>query len=209
MQDWRNSEEYSYTADLTLHQWAWEFLRRNPEYRAAWEEFQGTSRLAKEYGAREEAAGAEWGLEWPVDPDLRATEARFYFSGSDTLRRVLGVSRARANMVTMLEIDLERPLRPQLQIALKRLRHDRDEAKRRGKIKPCRPKTRAQTRLYPCYVRLLDGSLAGVGMWKMGKELFPDLEDLEDRRQRARTRLRSARKLASGGYRELLQLPDE
>ena len=32
--DWRDAESYAYTRDLTPEGWAWEFLRRNPEYRA-------------------------------------------------------------------------------------------------------------------------------------------------------------------------------
>ena len=39
--DWRNPDSYAYQNDLNLHEWAWEFLRRNREYRKAyfvWEE---------------------------------------------------------------------------------------------------------------------------------------------------------------------------
>ena len=32
MPDWRNSKDYEYTKDLTPSEWAWEFLRRNPEF---------------------------------------------------------------------------------------------------------------------------------------------------------------------------------
>ncbi|MDZ5696742.1 transcriptional regulator domain-containing protein [Chelativorans sp. M5D2P16] len=31
--DWRNEKAYAYTARLTRREWAWEFLRRNPEFR--------------------------------------------------------------------------------------------------------------------------------------------------------------------------------
>lgn len=31
--DWRNENAYAYTARLTRRGWAWEFLRRNPEFR--------------------------------------------------------------------------------------------------------------------------------------------------------------------------------
>lgn len=31
--DWRRAETYAYTAALTRTGWAWEFLRRNPEFR--------------------------------------------------------------------------------------------------------------------------------------------------------------------------------
>lgn len=32
MPDWRVAEDYAFTASLSLEQWAWEFLRRNPQY---------------------------------------------------------------------------------------------------------------------------------------------------------------------------------
>jgi len=35
MPDWRNLEEYAYTRTISPQGWAWEFLRRNKEYRAA------------------------------------------------------------------------------------------------------------------------------------------------------------------------------
>ena len=34
--DWRNLAEYPNSDKASLHQWAWEFLRRNPEYQADW-----------------------------------------------------------------------------------------------------------------------------------------------------------------------------
>ena len=33
--DWRDPDSYSYTASLTRTGWAWEFLRRNPDFQAA------------------------------------------------------------------------------------------------------------------------------------------------------------------------------
>ncbi|MCA1906238.1 MAG: winged helix-turn-helix domain-containing protein [Desulfarculus sp.] len=35
--DWRDPKCYEYTKSHTCYQWAWEFLRRNPEYKADWE----------------------------------------------------------------------------------------------------------------------------------------------------------------------------
>ena len=34
--DWRRSETYDYTRPLPRRGWAWEFLRRNPDYRREW-----------------------------------------------------------------------------------------------------------------------------------------------------------------------------
>jgi hypothetical protein len=34
--DWRRRETYEYTRGLPRRGWAWEFLRRNPDYRREW-----------------------------------------------------------------------------------------------------------------------------------------------------------------------------
>ena len=37
MPDWRNEDDYERTKTLSAEGWAWEFLRRNPEYRKDYE----------------------------------------------------------------------------------------------------------------------------------------------------------------------------
>jgi hypothetical protein len=36
--NWRNKVDYEFTNYLDIEGWAWEFLRRNPEYQQDWEE---------------------------------------------------------------------------------------------------------------------------------------------------------------------------
>ena len=48
---WRDPDDYAYTGELSREQWAWEFLRRNPEYRRDWEQFWATwQALEADYG---------------------------------------------------------------------------------------------------------------------------------------------------------------
>lgn len=42
--DWREQTSYAYTRDLTRDAWAWEFLRRNPAYRATWDHIRRATR---------------------------------------------------------------------------------------------------------------------------------------------------------------------
>ena len=50
--DWRSADDYTFCAALTRDQWAWEFLRRNPDYRADYGRFIDLWRaLEAEYGA--------------------------------------------------------------------------------------------------------------------------------------------------------------
>lgn len=49
--DWRNGEDYLFTETLNAGQWAWEFLRRNPDYQRDWQWFDQTWRvLETRYG---------------------------------------------------------------------------------------------------------------------------------------------------------------
>ncbi len=51
MPDWKNAADYGFTRKLTLEEWAWQFLRRNPDYQRDWRWFAATwSALEAEYG---------------------------------------------------------------------------------------------------------------------------------------------------------------
>lgn len=52
MPDWRCAADYAYTQSLSAAQWAWEFLRRNPEYQRDYRQFIAVWRaLEAAYGA--------------------------------------------------------------------------------------------------------------------------------------------------------------
>lgn len=49
--DWRDASEYAFTSELGGAQWAWEFLRRNVDYRREWQAFWSTwQELEAAYG---------------------------------------------------------------------------------------------------------------------------------------------------------------
>ena len=52
--DWQDYDSYDYTESLMHDGWAWEFLRRNPNYRAEWRE---TSHIARRL-----TDASHWGL---------------------------------------------------------------------------------------------------------------------------------------------------
>ena len=83
--NWRNADDYAFTEGLERAGWAWEFLRRNPEYKSEFKALQdGRSEIRKatphlrkgadvvEYGpdviSAEEALGMKWGMERAIDP---------------------------------------------------------------------------------------------------------------------------------------------
>ncbi|WP_219510790.1 DUF6499 domain-containing protein [Rhizobium sp. AB2/73] len=64
-EDWRSAAAYDYVDDLTPSQLAWEFLRRNPDYRQSYSELLSSGRLTEK--AAEEFA-QQWGLRFRSRP---------------------------------------------------------------------------------------------------------------------------------------------
>ena len=59
--DWRQAEAYAWCSELTAPEWAWQFLRRNPEYRADYAWFISVWRdLEGLYGAPPERDFFRW-----------------------------------------------------------------------------------------------------------------------------------------------------
>jgi len=59
--DWRPPDDYAYCADLTRDQWAWEFLRRNPDYQSDYRRFITLWRaLEADYGAPPSRDFSKW-----------------------------------------------------------------------------------------------------------------------------------------------------
>jgi hypothetical protein len=69
--DWRRPEPYAYTRDLGREGWAWEFLRRNPDYRRDYAAFrEAWDGLERDYGA---APNRDY-PRWQQDPRAYAFE---------------------------------------------------------------------------------------------------------------------------------------
>jgi hypothetical protein len=64
--NWRDASSYAYTQALSSEGWAWEFLRRNPEYHAAYsQQHDLASKRRQARDARSVTAAtdsAAWGL---------------------------------------------------------------------------------------------------------------------------------------------------
>ena len=80
MADWRNPQDYDFTQGLTAPQWAWEFLRRNPVYRLAWQQFIDIWRaLEADYGKPAHRDVAAWQRDpraWVAAADCRESDCR-------------------------------------------------------------------------------------------------------------------------------------
>ncbi len=64
MPDWRQESQYAFTERLSREQWAWEFLRRNPDYRREWAAFRSTwLELEAAYGRAPNRDFCQWKLD--------------------------------------------------------------------------------------------------------------------------------------------------
>lgn len=73
-ESWRSDSAYDYVDHLTASELAWEFLRRNPDYRTAFQELVTSGRLTDEEAR---VFAREWGLSFrgkPSDHGARPTD---------------------------------------------------------------------------------------------------------------------------------------
>lgn len=95
----KTASDYAYTDGLTDTDWAWEFLRRNPDYRADY--YESRTRTTKAvshssgiriYRARGHHHNAKkWGLAVFADPDLNALQADIFWS-QEALKHCISAS---------------------------------------------------------------------------------------------------------------------
>lgn len=222
MPDWRNGDDYAYARDLTPHGWAWEFLRRNPAYRARWTEREelsaaldlkpGNKKLVQRFNKVHVSSG-EFGLLSFRNPDLTATEADPFWLGA------VGVSVQGASTERMIEegtwpgfpfhislgFSFSKPLDAQIQHAARYLKYCEQKVHEMTGLRPQRPKVRFQRKRFTLYIRLLDARLGGASIGELGRFFF---SDKAESRKSAQGVLRKAKEMAESGYRDLLLMPD-
>jgi hypothetical protein len=214
--DWRNPADYAYTEDFALHDWAWEFLRRNPEYRADWAALaeKRPSLPEEDFYAESRRIGDKYGLAVAVDPNLNRHEAEdlLWMIGVG-VRLLYGVEKSQEgrpwpgfpNMAFLLfnlleDIDSQvEDARRVLTIYQRALLSDLNLPP--PKVSSVKP----QTDKFLFYLRLLDARLEGLSQRDIGLGLYPDSFEPRDRVRHA---IEAAEELACSGYRDLLYRPN-
>ena len=195
---WDKDADYAYLEGITLHGWAWEFLRRNPHYRADFTRGSDPS---------------PWGLFRPCDPDRSYREVFPFWMASalpvllnPTLHAVLaaspepGIPLCTPSRVSYM-FDLTYPLEFQIEEAVKTLKILQGAGKHLARKRV----SKIRDDHYKRYVRLLDGYAAGVSQIAMAAVLYGDKGVPRDSARRA---LREAQRLSRGGYQDLLLHPN-
>lgn len=229
---WDRESDYAYLdKGVRVHDWAWEFLRRNPAYQDAYNRYVIAGFDSVDTEAAWEAVRTPWGLSYPVDP-----KRPFHDSGvgwavqvGPVLRSMLMDMIASSSTVATEDVftlhgdpdaklwsgfperaefsfDLRLPIEPQIEEVRETLLECQAECVRLGKIQVKQPpSSTVRADHYRRYVRLLDGHAAGASQISMGKVLYSDKGNPRDSARRA---LVAALRLSQGGYRDLLLRPN-
>lgn len=223
--DWRTESAYHHLLHAGLVRIAWEFLRRNPDYVAAWESFQAAAAKLDEGAESVVEAGDGWpagtlmpltrreGLRWGLEEMEcpSASTARFADSAN---RYVMGVPSMvlgpdALGRVLWLRLDLTLPtgvLQSQAVAAIRGQKQVRRDAGRLvGELKN-RPQ---EPRVYVEYLRILDAHSLSNTVSCIGAHLAPgdvNSPETRGRDKRFRAKLKAAMDLRDGGYRALPML---
>ena len=225
--NWRNASEYDFGSDYPARGWAWEFLRRNPEYREDWEKVKALlGELGREYPSltsdgwgeltrnanlhRSIIDGAKyWGLDIvfpnPEQPYHQSTQ-----NWTQAGRRVLSLGPAWGEWDNVeyeaLAFDLSLPIEGQISAAKAHLEDLQRERAANGAIE-LMAQGRKRTDVYSNYLRALDAEGAGVAIKNIAAELLPHVDNSTPEQPASKTIsnwLNAAKKLRDGGYRTLL-----
>jgi hypothetical protein len=211
--DWLNALQYpKHTTGVA---WAWEFLRRNAEYRTFW-----TARVLPfvapdgsigddETGCSAGFAEAENRFGLLAGPrDCRSSSTAWLLIDGNAIRRITGslsnsevsISREEAAFV----FDLSFPLEPQFRNALRSAKALQAHRRRTGEA--ANRDARLRPEKYVLYLRLIDGEDAGAKAAQIKDELFGNISEEYPSNARStafKNTRAAAHRLRDGGYRSL------
>lgn len=207
--DWHGESGYPAPNKSTLPQmWAWQFLRRNPEYRTFWEEkIQPLIDETFVPGPLVLELGERFGLMW-MPPSPSAQFGSFFkAAGTRELRRWSSGGSYELNLKeheVAYIFNMSLPLEAQFQRALTQAKAFQEHKKRKGIL--TFNEVRQHVDKYVTYLRILDADDAGVSNEEIEEVIFHNLSNIYPEKQRTKTLLnyrRAARKLRDNGYRGL------
>jgi hypothetical protein len=211
--DWQLQDLYLSPAGRSrMLVWAWQFLRRNPEYRAYWQE--KVQPLIEEDGALGGSCGGvidevrrTFGLLLPTPPAM-PNGAHFAAVG---VRRIQAWASYNPNRLEPFEVgyifDMTLPLGGQFAQALKDAKLFQKNRAQEGILTHKNP--RETSKKYATYLRILDADDAGADQKTIENTLFPELNNHYPEFQRTkalRNHRKAAQRLRDTDYRLLAAL---
>jgi hypothetical protein len=213
--DWQNSSQYPRaTKNVPMERWAWEFLRRNPDYQADYERLavitgDGEAILAirsKYFAGKMPDPALEYCEKVRQALHFRAYQSPGYLmwnKGPNSVGLCVtqpGDIAVKFNVSLPLDVQLKRT-----EILLRRIRKLNLEL---GWIKS-KQKRRPSPLLLKRFLRVLDGHQNGVSARDMAAKLLPNENDLapdHPATKKIRANLKSAQTLFEIGYIDLVYL---
>jgi hypothetical protein len=213
MPDWRTDRGYpKASAETSREHWAWEFLRRNPEYQARWRVHD-----VPQYEA------ARWGLLNLVNPEMPWTTAKRYLYFLDACPKFLGHTELRIGQRSIQPLpfpwtggspheyavvfDITKPLAAQFERATEMLQRKQTADVRTKRVaigSPIKPRPTALQR----YLRLMDAiallGSSGESRSAISRVLYGSANPTEVMAKD----IKAARHLRDRGYRAFLLLAD-
>jgi hypothetical protein len=194
--DWQDASAYPQpTGRARMLVWAWEFLRRNPDYRMFWAE--KAARLvgadgfvSNEAGLVMREAEERFGiLIFPCDP----ASSKYPFFSAIAVRQIFGGDVTLKANETSYVFDLTSPLEGQFARALNDAKEIQKRRVKQGKFKFRDPKERCDK--YTAYLRIIDAEDAGINQSEIANILFPTFTNEHPENQLMQT-FRNHRKAA-------------
>ena len=236
MPNWEDASAYRFTEKLSRDGWAWEFLRRNPEYSEAWEKAEAgfrrhpdsagfsTEELAKlgfpHYQIPFWPAPSRWGFKHFLNPERTWAEFPRYARWKE-FRRTAGwlyVGRGPERFEGGQTVGISLPegraafvfdLRVQLAPQLKEARESLLGWQKYRETKGLKvQRLKHQPDNWCLYLRLLDARAAGAGRDRMAAVLWDsEMAAPEQDRNWVDGRMKVALELMRGGYLRIVGLP--
>ena len=221
MKNWRNAEDYPSVDSLSPGRWAWEFLRRNQDYREDWEkkleiwnsEVAKGEIMAPNYPEVDDRrfnipAGifspfdeckARWGLSSYVNPD-QDDPIKLGFEVS--FGPLIGKEFIFDEPQLMLRLDINRPISPQLNVSKPSLLRFQKILKQNRVIEVVTP--RGHRNQWTRYLRVLDARSAGASYEEIAGSVISEPGPDDDPRRIVEGILKQARRMMRSGYRNII-----
>lgn len=211
--DWREESQYPSTEKMLSVQWAWEFLRRNPEYQTDFVSLPGVELTAK------------WSISIPLDPSATSKHEfilsrDFSFKPSGLFRMIPGdilqvaeemIKPEHKSLGTLaIFLDLSKPLGDQFRrLEQAALGAQKAYCARLGEPVPKLRAKNYRPQDYATYLRVLDGLSVNASLLSMAEFLFGMEEDPSSAYRKLVRNKKAALDLRNGGYLDICRIADD
>lgn len=235
--DWKNEKDYDYTKNHTPELWAWEFLRRNPDYIRDWELTLAAWQNNKPKGVKTtwgqlfgsgcpteiyqpetlsfNSARDKWGLYFDeiINPDVEKPSVEypyslFYTYGYYYDADDLNFLPDLKSTEVLVAIDLAKPIQQQLEHFKAVLEEDKNDLVAHTDLNI--PSVKNKPIYWKDYIRILDAVEANADIKEIASVIFPNKNNTYPNYNGNKSITDShaaAKRIRDENYRKILQRP--